>query len=99
MLSRLEICGNMRDWLADDDAEDAGHALRPRHVEGERGQFTVVRAVDEELLDIGHGVAEIRDERSSLISPLSSSSSVRRHSRPAVPPTSSASSTTGQHPC
>ena len=91
MLSRPELCGNKRDWLADDDAEDAGHALRPRHAEGERGQFTVVRAVDEELLDIGHGVAEIRDERSSLISPLSSSS-VLRHSRSAVWPTSSASS-------
>ena len=94
MLSRPELCGNKRDWLADDDAEDAGHALRPRHAEGERGQFTVVRAVDEELLDIGHGVAEIRDERSSSILPLSSSASVRRHSRSAVPTTSSASSPT-----
>ena len=44
--------------LVDADAEDAG----------ERGQFTVVRAVDEELLDIGHGVAEICHGHSSPIS-------------------------------
>ena len=56
---------------------------------------SVVRAVDEELLDIGLEVAEVCDGRPFPISPLSSS--VLRHSRSAVPPMSSASSTTGEH--
>ena len=63
-----------------------------------------VCAADEELLDIGlwPWVADIRDEPFSLISSLSSSSSVRRHSPSrhspsVVPQTSSASSTTREH--
>ena len=61
---------------------------------------SVVSTVDEELQDNGHGVAEIHNDRSSLVSPLLSlsSSSVLRHSRSAVPLTSSASSTTRVHP-
>ena len=39
---------------------------------------SVIHAVDEGLLDIGHGVAEVCDGRSSLILPLSSSASVLR---------------------
>ena len=60
---------------------------------------SVVCAADEELLDIRHWpwVADICDERFSLISSLSSSSSVRRYSPSAVLPMSSASSTTREH--
>ena len=60
--------------------------------------FSARSTKTQELLDIGHGVARIRDKRPSPVSPLSSSSSVRRHSRSAVPPTSSGSSTTREHP-
>ena len=58
---------------------------------------SIIRAVDEEFLDIGHGAAEICDERPSPVLLLSCSLGLR-HSRSAVPPTSSASSTTGGHP-
>ena len=88
--------GSQRVRLADDDAEDAGAALGPWYAQWERGEFAVVPAVDEELPICG--VPEICDQRPSPISPLLSSSSVLRHSRSAVPPTSSAGSTTGQHP-
>ena len=55
MLSRYG-CGCQRVRLVDDDSEDAGDALALY-----RGAVSppssVVSAVDEELLDIGHGVA------------------------------------------
>ena len=59
MLTRLG-CGIKRDWLADDDAKDAGDALRPYHAQCERGEFAVGRAVDEELPV--HGIPEICDQ-------------------------------------
>ena len=57
-----------------------------------------VCAVDEDLLDIRRWqwVSEIRDKRPSPVPPLSPLSSVLRRS-PAVPTTSSASSTNGGH--
>ena len=85
MLSRCG-CGSQR---ADDDGEDADNALGPYHAQCEHGEFSVVRAIDEELPV--HGFPEIREERSSPTSPLSCSSGLR-HSQSAVPTTSSASS-------
>ena len=85
-------CGSQRVQLADDDGEDAGNALGPYDARCERGEFSVVRAIDEELPV--HGVPEICDECSFPTSPLSCSSGFR-HSRSAVPTTSSAGPTTG----
>ena len=65
MLSRLELCGNKRDWLADDDAEPAGDAPREYRVECERSQSAVVPAVGEELP--AAGVAKIGDELSAPV--------------------------------
>ena len=94
-------CRCQRVPLADDVVEDASDTLGLYPVEGARGHsaivrppLSVVRAVDKELLDISHGVAEIRDERPSPISLLLCPSGFRS-SRSAVSPTSSAGSTTG----
>ena len=87
--------GCQRVPLADDDAEDAGDALQRHRIEGEHGQSTVVLVCHPRgrRRPSRHWPWGPRDlQRMSLpILPLSSSSSVRRHSRSAVPTTSSAS--------
>ena len=83
--------------LADDDAEDTGDALQRHRIEGEHGQSAVVLVCHPRgrRRPSRHWPWGPRDlQRMSLpIFPLSSSSSVRRHSRSAVPTTSSASAT------
>ena len=77
MLSRLELCGNKRDWLAEVDAECAGDILRLYNDDGQRDQYAIVRhplyvlrAVDEDSRASRHWPWGRQDPRQTSIPSL-----------------------------
>ena len=77
MLSRLKLCGNKWDWLAEVDAECAGNILRLYNDEGQRDQYAVVRhllyvlrAVDEDSRASRHWPWGRQDPRQTSIPSL-----------------------------